>query len=388
MKKLRDYGHTTYLVGGSVRDILLKRIPKDFDISTSASPEEVKKIFKRNCLLIGKRFRLAHIRFGKNIIELATFRRGNLSDEELIIRDNEWGSEEEDVLRRDFTLNGLLYDTEKETLIDYVGGYEDLSQHLMRSIGDAHIRFKQDPVRMIRLLKFVARYDFQCSDNCWQALENNKEEIIKSSPARVLEEILRMCESGYAEPFFRLMYQHGFLKILMPNLDQFISLKKTDTALAYLKAADNLNSEEFINRSTLLACLFFPMIKDNVEKLIETEKIPHLGIISDLVQKTTFEAILDSFSHFPKKLRMVLNSTITHQYRLTPLQQTRFKYHKLIYNRDFKNILQFLKIRSLVDKDERIQKAYVTWSKRYKKVQETKEKSRKKHPVKTKKCTP
>ena len=155
--KLRNNGHKAYLVGGGVRDLLINVRPKDFDISTSATPEEVKKCF-RNCILIGRRFRLAHVRFGKKIIEVATFRAGETENIDLIVRDNIWGTEEEDVLRRDFTINGLFYDPENHTIIDYVNGYEDIEKKIIRTIGNPSVRFKQDPVRMIRLLKFYARF--------------------------------------------------------------------------------------------------------------------------------------------------------------------------------------------------------------------------------------
>ena len=141
VETLRRAGHAAYIVGGSVRDLLLGKTPKDFDISTSAKPEEIRPLFRR-CFLIGKRFRLAHVHMGEKVLEVATFRKGDNTDETLIVEDNEWGSEEEDVLRRDFTINGLLYDPHDETIIDYVDGYSDAKQSLLRSIGNPFIRFK------------------------------------------------------------------------------------------------------------------------------------------------------------------------------------------------------------------------------------------------------
>lgn len=132
---LQEAGHTTYLVGGSVRDLILGRKPKDFDISTSARPEEIKRLFQRHCLLIGRRFRLAHLRFGQKVLEVSTFRAGDNSSSSLIVHDNRWGSEEEDVQRRDFTMNALFYDPKKEIVLDYVGGVEDIKKGLLRTIG-------------------------------------------------------------------------------------------------------------------------------------------------------------------------------------------------------------------------------------------------------------
>ena len=162
IEKLKKAGYEAFLVGGSVRDLLTQHRPKDYDVSTSADPDQIKRLFGRQCLLIGRRFRLAHIRFGHKIIEVATFRKGETSDA-LITRDNEWGTAAEDVLRRDFTINGLFYDPTDHSVIDYVGGWEDIQSHTLRSIGDAAVRFRQDPVRMIRLLKFHARFGFTIS---------------------------------------------------------------------------------------------------------------------------------------------------------------------------------------------------------------------------------
>ena len=193
--RLRQAGFSAYLVGGGVRDLLLGQMPKDFDISTSARPEQIKKLFGRQCLLIGRRFLLAHIRFGHKVLEVATFRAGEMT-EDLILHDNQWGSEEEDVLRRDFTINGLLYDPENHTVIDHVGGWQDIQSKTLRSIGDADVRFKQDPVRMIRCLKFQARFDLYIDEDTKQALIECRKEIVKSSQARILEELFRMLESG------------------------------------------------------------------------------------------------------------------------------------------------------------------------------------------------
>ena len=216
VEKLKQKGHKAYIVGGSVRDLLLKQIPKDFDISTSAKPEEIKKIFKSS-LLIGKRFRLAHVRFGRKIFEVATFRSGDIESSTLILENNIWGGEEEDALRRDFTINGLLYDPEKQIMLDYVGGFEDAKKKVLKTIGEPKIRFIQDPVRMIRLLKFKARFNFKIDQNANNALKKCKNEITKCSQARILEELLRMLQSGASEKFFFLLQENGLLLPLLPK---------------------------------------------------------------------------------------------------------------------------------------------------------------------------
>ena len=220
INRLKEAGFEAYLVGGGVRDLLIKKTPKDFDISTSARPEQIKQLFGRNCILIGRRFRLAHVRFGHKILEVATFRAGE-NDSDLIIQDNVWGSPEEDVMRRDFTINGLFYDPTNHSVIDFVGGWEDIHKKVLRTIGEPNVRFKQDPVRMIRLLKFQARYNFEIVPEVQKALTNCKEELIKSSPARILEEIFRMLESGYSSPFFHLMTSNRTARIYFSLFDSF-----------------------------------------------------------------------------------------------------------------------------------------------------------------------
>lgn len=235
MEKLRHAGHTAYLVGGSVRDLLLQKKPKDFDISTSAKPEEIKQLF-RNCILIGRRFRLAHIRFGRKILEVSTFRSGDNESDTLILRDNVWGTPEEDVLRRDFTINGLFYDPASQTIIDYVGGYPDIQRKYLRTIGQAFLRFKQDPVRMLRLLKFQARFGLEIDPDALVALLECRGEIMKSSQARVLEELLRMLESGSSESFFKLMTEYGMLELMLPVLAQFLGTE--ERGCLYLSSRD------------------------------------------------------------------------------------------------------------------------------------------------------
>ena len=283
MEKLRANGHIAYLVGGSVRDLLLDKPPKDFDISTSAEPDEIKRLF-RNCILIGKRFRLAHIRFGKKILEVSTFRAGDPDSDALILRDNIWGTPEEDVLRRDFTINGLFYDPATQQIIDYVGGYPDLQKKFLRTIGVPFIRFRQDPVRMLRMLKFQARFGFDVDPPAHVALLECRQEIVKSAPARIQEELLRMLESGSSEPFFRLLVENGFIHLMMPAFGEFMESRASEEVFAYLKEVDSTfhdPSRSSLSRPVLLSCLIYPLMEKRIEtRYIDREKTPHLGEIS------------------------------------------------------------------------------------------------------------
>jgi poly(A) polymerase len=233
--RLRQFDHVAYLVGGSVRDLLLGRRPKDFDIGTSAHPYQVKKLF-RNCWIIGRRFRLAHVKFGSKVIEVATFRRQVAAGEEvvqdgvpapdpstpegehLIHRDNTFGTPEEDAFRRDFTINALAYDIATFSIIDYVGGLEDLRAGVVRSIGDPEVRLREDPVRMLRAVALAARLDFTIDPPVLDAIRTHRHEISQSSAPRLLEEYYKILRAGSAEKTFRMLAELGLLEPISGEL--------------------------------------------------------------------------------------------------------------------------------------------------------------------------
>lgn len=351
LEKLRASGYLAYLVGGSVRDLLLKKRPKDFDISTYAKPEEIKALFP-SAILIGKRFRLAHVRFGRKVLEVSTFRSGDIENEQLIKEDNIWGSPEQDVLRRDFTINGLFYDSEKEEVIDYVGGYCDIQKKYLRAIGQPYLRFKQDPVRMIRCLKFQARYGFEVDSDMRQALIDCKEEIIKSAQARILEELLRMLESGNAYLFFKLMTDHGLLQQLIPSLAQFLETPEGNEIYSYLKEADSTMQEPHqpeLERPVLLGCLIFPLLEKHLKiHYTSQEKFPHL---SDIYKEATnlINLTFSTFFKLPRRLRTNTLALLVSQYRITPLSKRKKKQIRIPRFSGFYQALEFLTIRSRVE---------------------------------------
>ncbi len=229
--RLRKFNHTAYLVGGGVRDLLLGRRPKDFDIGTSAHPHEVKRIFPRHCWIIGRRFRLAHVKYGNKTIEVATFRRevpdkagaGDRNNGETrrpIRRDNTFGTPEEDAFRRDFTINALFYDIATFAVIDYVGGMKDLRRRLIRCIGVPDERFIEDPVRMIRAIAFSARLGFRLDPPVRAAISAHAAEIRNAAPARLMEEVYKLLRSGAATRTFRLLSRTGLLAHIAPEVDR------------------------------------------------------------------------------------------------------------------------------------------------------------------------
>ena len=300
--RLHEHSYVAYLVGGSVRDLLLGRRPKDFDIGTSAHPHQVKRLF-RNCWIIGRRFRLAHVKFGPKTIEVATFRRQvdpselppdpvesdqaveaaaetplppDASREEqilaegthlakvrahdrLIHRDNTFGTPEEDAFRRDFTINALFYDIASFSIIDYVGGLKDLENRLVRSIGDPGVRFLEDPVRMLRAVVFAARLDFRLDEPILDAFETHRHEIGRAAPARLVEEYFKILRSGYAERTYRILKDTRLLREMTPEMDAagnalWESIQRLDAyRLRFPSAPDTLTNA--ILAGTLLAPL-------------------------------------------------------------------------------------------------------------------------------------
>lgn len=272
VRRLQRFGFQAYLVGGCVRDLLLHRTPKDFDVVTSALPNQVRKVF-RNCRLIGRRFRLAHIHFQGKIIETATFRACNPEaerepDDPLIRSDNVFGTQAEDALRRDFTCNALFYDPVARELIDYVGGLEDLVSRTIRFIGPPALRVREDPVRILRAVKFAARLKFVIDPLAWAAMVRYRRELIRSAPARVLEEILRMLRGGAAEASFRLLWEAGLLDVLLPEVATYLARAPERSEArdpgqgmwAYLRAADRWRREPLSDPVLVAALLLHPML--------------------------------------------------------------------------------------------------------------------------------
>ncbi|MEC8493504.1 MAG: polynucleotide adenylyltransferase PcnB [Planctomycetota bacterium] len=226
VRRLQQAGFEAYFVGGCVRDLLIGRRPKDFDVATDARPAEVRRLF-RNCRIIGRRFKLAHIFYGDNIIETATFRarpREQPGDDEelLIVDDNEYGSAESDAERRDFTVNALFLDPTTHEIHDFVKGMADLEDRVLRTIGDPEVRLAEDPVRILRAIKFSARLDLEIDDETWDAMCELAPDLEKAAPPRVLEEILRLCRSGASVAAFQMMRDVGALAVLVPQLEDHL----------------------------------------------------------------------------------------------------------------------------------------------------------------------
>lgn len=227
--RLHKARYLAYLVGGSVRDLLIDRTPKDFDIGTDATPAVIRRLF-RNSRIIGRRFPIVHVYFrGGKVVEVSTFRKNAPAGETgPLARDENWGTPEEDAWRRDLTINGLFYDIDTFGVIDFVGGLDDLDRGIVRTIGDPFVRFREDPVRMIRAIRHAARIGFEIEETTWHATRELTELITTCAPARVLEEFLRELRGGAAAASLKLMRESGLLAVLAAPLDAHIQDLETN----------------------------------------------------------------------------------------------------------------------------------------------------------------
>ena len=233
VRRLERSGYQAYLVGGCVRDLLLGGKPKDFDIATSARPEDVRALF-RNCRIIGRRFRLAHILFGAGkVIEVATFRRnpaieppeeesGEALDDILIRSDNVFGEAHEDALRRDFTMNALFYDLDRRQVLDWCGGLQDVRRRTIHTIGEPMVRFREDPIRILRAVKFAARLDLGIAPDVYDAMVNTRDDLAKAARPRLFEELLRLLRGGAAHRSMWLLWETGAMSVVLPELAAYL----------------------------------------------------------------------------------------------------------------------------------------------------------------------
>ncbi len=261
--RLRSSGFKGFLVGGGVRDLLLERKPKDFDIGTDASPQQVKKLF-RTCFIIGRRFRLCHVRFGQKVVEVATFRRKAEPEEghTIVRRDNTFGTPEQDAFRRDFTINALFYDIADFSIIDYTGGIADLEAKRVRVIGDPDDRFREDPVRMMRAVAIACRLGFAIDREAQESMRAHRGEIVKSSHVRILDEIYKILRQGSSRLSFEQLHATGLLAYIFPEAHKALGSgdKGLLDTLSSLDAYRNATgSDAALSNAILIAHLLPPL---------------------------------------------------------------------------------------------------------------------------------
>jgi poly(A) polymerase len=373
--RLRDNGYVAFLVGGCVRDLLLGREPKDFDVATSATPNEVKRIF-RNCRLIGRRFRLAHLHFGDEIIEVATFRsqaapepepelgqepkaeeavetgrhhhgrhpKHLKSDEGMILRDNVFGTPEEDARRRDFTVNALAYDSADFSIIDFTGGLADLNAGIIRTIGDPAVRFLEDPVRMLRAVRFAALLGFTMEDETRKALVAAADTIVRSSPPRLYEEMLKILLSGEGAKCCDLLRQTGLFAALFPAFSAWLNAESDGyphTRFGEMLACVDARIQQGgkISQPLLLALLFGEYLNEKTESL-RAKGMPWQQSVDAATAE--FMGEVCPFVQITNRVGLALREIIALQTRLRQIPGRRPQ--AFVARKDFSDIIEYCRI--------------------------------------------
>jgi poly(A) polymerase len=291
--RLKDAGYQGFLVGGAVRDLLLGLIPKDFDVATDAHPEQVRELF-RNCRLIGRRFHLAHVRFGQDIVEVATFRASHtpidddnsvdeggsrvLDDRGRILRDNLYGTIDEDVWRRDFTANALYYNIQDFSVWDYVGGVADARARVLRLIGDPETRYHEDPVRMLRAVRFAAKLDFTIDRASAEPIAHLAGMLDGIPAARLFDEVCKLFLAGFAVKAFDLLVHYGLLSHLLPAAAKALAERSSSNAVQLLRLGlqgtdERVQQDKSVTPTFLFAVLLWPAIKA-VHESIQPATLP------------------------------------------------------------------------------------------------------------------
>ncbi|MFO7552176.1 MAG: polynucleotide adenylyltransferase PcnB [Haliea sp.] len=356
MARLRSSGHQAYLVGGAVRDLLLGGHPKDFDIATDATPEEVHAIF-RNSRIIGRRFRIVHVRFGREVIEVTTFRghhdsepdsgrgkaQSHQSDQGLLLRDNVFGTLEEDAVRRDLTVNALYYDSASFAVYDHVHGMQDLEQRSVCIIGDPEVRFREDPVRMLRVARFAAKLEFTIEQETAAAIPRCAHLLREIPSARLFDEFLKLFFSGYAERTLEALLENDLLRYLFPDSDY--EIRQDNVAMALVQAAMRstdlrIQADKSVTPAFLLAALLWP-VTDRLAEQLRDRGDPPMTAMHNAAQQVIASA-LQTLS-IPRRFSMPMREIWEFQLRLQR-GNTR-KARELLQNRRFRAAYDFLLLR-------------------------------------------
>lgn len=356
--RLKKAGYEGHLVGGAVRDLLLGRQPKDFDIATNAIPEEIHQLF-RNCRLIGRRFRLAHVHFRGEIIEVATFRGGSTEDDDerhteagRILRDNIFGTLDEDAWRRDFTVNALYYDIKNFSVLDHVNGMRDIQAGLLRIIGDPATRYHEDPVRMLRAVRFAVKLGFRIHEDTEKPIFELGHLLSGIPPARLYEEILKLFQAGLALQTFEMLRHYGLFKYLFPATDKILAHEGYEMAAELithgLRNTDKRVEEgKPITPAFLFAVLLWPAVCEARRKLLQQEDITELQAYQIIGSETTLSQV--QHISIPKRFSIPMREIWSMQTRLTRIRGKRPL--RLLQHQRFRAAYDFLLLREQSGED-------------------------------------
>jgi len=354
LNRLNEKGHAAYLVGGGVRDALVGLAPKDFDVATDASPEDVRALF-RNSHIIGRRFKLVHVRFGRDIIEVATFRAshdkgdgGEVGESGRIVRDNVYGTIAEDALRRDFSVNALYYNIADFSLVDYVGGLADIEAGVFQLIGEPITRCKEDPVRVLRAARLASKLKFKIHPDTLDAMRQTASGLAQVPPPRLFEEVLKLFQGGYAQRSFAALLEHDLLQYLFPLLNQ--RLASDSLALRQMLDSALANTDRRVEQGKpitpyyLLAFMLWPDVEERARALIDngTAVVDALHEAADAVMSQQLKVI-----SIPKRFSGPMREIWLLQPRLE--QQRGPRALQLIEGRRFRAAYDFLCLRAELD---------------------------------------
>ncbi|MCX7126245.1 MAG: polynucleotide adenylyltransferase PcnB [Gammaproteobacteria bacterium] len=348
--RLKDAGYCAFLVGGGVRDILLKRKPKDFDVATDAHPEAIRAVF-RNSRIIGKRFRLVHVFFGDEIIEVSTFRANTIEQTRtektelpMIHRDNTFGTIEEDAWRRDFTVNALYYNIADFSVVDYMHGMEDLKNRLIRMIGDPTQRYHEDPVRLLRAIRFAAKLNFELEEETESALRSLTHLLQHVPPSRLFDECIKLFFAGDAWLTYQKLVQYDYLTVLFPQTVK--ALQKHDKTqeklieLALISTDTRLKENNSVNPAFLLAVFLWPVLHLKIAGMKEKKLKFYFQLhqfIHDIIQ-TQLKSIM-----IPKRLQFAMQTMWVLQFQLEKRRKSRIM---VAYeHRYFRAAVDFMELR-------------------------------------------
>lgn len=351
--RLRSAGYQAHLVGGGVRDLLLGREPKDFDIATDAHPEDVRRVF-RNCRLIGRRFRLAHVHFGREIIEVATFRSmqdvsgpgDRQANNGMLVRDNVYGTIEEDALRRDFTINALYYNVEDFSVIDYAGGLSDLEAGVLRIMGDPETRYREDPVRMLRAVRFAAKLGFKIHPGSERPISELAELLQEVPPARLFDEVLKLFMGGVAVQTFEKLRHYDLFAELFPQTDECLAYEDHDFPITFvlngLKNTDSrIRQGKPVTPAFLFAVLLWEPVRLLAEEIME-EGEPPLAAMQQAGNEVVSEQIIDIT--IPKRFSLPMREIWSLQHRFE--QRSGKRPQRLLSHPRFRAAYDFLLLRA------------------------------------------
>lgn len=354
VRRLQQEGYEAYIVGGSVRDLLLGKVPKDYDVATDAIPEEVKTVFPR-ARLIGRRFRLAHVRMGGTLIEVATFRGPQVNEDDdhqhqngRILRDNVWGSLEEDAVRRDFTINALFLDPVSGDIQDFVGGYKDLAERKLRLIGDAPTRYREDPVRLLRAARFVAKLGVELGDKTAKPVKEMAPLLKDIPPARLFEEVCKLFMTGHASRTLEALQRFQLTHALFPVLKEEGQSGKVRTGKVMQMALKNTDQriveEKPVTPAFLFAALFWQPVRERADVLQAggMQEYMALGQAADEVMSEQVKR-----TAVPRRFSVITRQIWTMQPRFNQTHGRRAK--GLMNERRFRAAYDFLLLRAYED---------------------------------------